>query len=94
MGNENIPIPPGNERTEPDAETLVVDARAGVSPALMVERKLAAMLRGVPLPASWLLAAHARLVPLVVRRGKVVTISGKEGCHAEQLSGRLPAPGL
>jgi hypothetical protein len=33
-------------------EVLVRDARAGLTPAQMVERKLASLLQGVPLPVS------------------------------------------
>jgi hypothetical protein len=44
-------------------ETLVPDARAGVTPAQMVERKLSSLLRGVALPLSWLLAARPRCGP-------------------------------
>jgi hypothetical protein len=41
-------------------ETLVVDSRAQLRPAEMVERKLMAMLRGVPLPVSQLSTSFRR----------------------------------
>lgn len=41
-------------------ETLVVDARAQLRPAEMVERKLMTILRGVPLPVSHVSASHRR----------------------------------
>jgi hypothetical protein len=47
----------------PAEETLVLDARAGVTPAQMVERKLSSLLRGVVLPVSWLLSARPRWSP-------------------------------
>ncbi len=39
----------------PQEETLVADARAGLTPSQMVERKLRGLLRGGPLPVSQLL---------------------------------------
>jgi hypothetical protein len=39
---------------------LVNDARAGLTPAQMVERKLVAMLRGTILPASHLQGSRIR----------------------------------
>ena len=41
-------------------EALVSDARAGLTPAQMVERKLFALLRSTPLPASRLQSARPR----------------------------------
>jgi hypothetical protein len=41
-------------------EALVSDARAGLTPAQMVERKLVDMLRSTPLPLSRLQAGVAR----------------------------------
>lgn len=41
-------------------ETLVNDARAGLTPAQMVERKLATMLRTTIVPASHLQATRTR----------------------------------
>jgi hypothetical protein len=41
-------------------ETLVVDARAQLRPAEMVERKLVALLRAVPLPVSQVSAAFRK----------------------------------
>jgi hypothetical protein len=41
-------------------ETLVVDARAQLRPAEMVERKLMSILRAVPLPVSHVSASHRR----------------------------------
>ena len=41
-------------------ETLVADSRAGLTPAEMVERKLASLLESVPLPVSQLQAAGTR----------------------------------
>lgn len=40
----------GPER--PPEETLIADARAGLTPAQMVERKLISLLKGRPLPMS------------------------------------------
>jgi hypothetical protein len=48
-----LPPPPG--LTE---EALVADARAGVTPAQMVERKLASLLKSQPLPVSHLMTAR------------------------------------
>ena len=41
-------------------EVLVRDARAGLSPSQMVERKLLSLLNGRPLPASQVLFSSAR----------------------------------
>lgn len=46
--NEGIPPLPAVTAEE----TLVVDARAGLTPAQMVEQKLASLLQGTPLPVS------------------------------------------
>jgi len=48
------PSTDNSRRTRPQ-ETLVVDSRAGLTPAQMVERKLRGLLRGGPLPVSHLL---------------------------------------
>ncbi len=45
----------------PSEDTLVTDARDGLTPAQLVERKLVAMLPSAPLPVS-------RLRPTAVRR--------------------------
>jgi hypothetical protein len=44
---------------EPE-EVLVRDARAGLSPSQMVERKLLSLLNGRPLPASQVMMSAAR----------------------------------
>jgi hypothetical protein len=44
----------------PPQETLVSDARAGLTPAQMVERKLVSMLRSNILPASHLQVSRMR----------------------------------
>lgn len=46
--------------TSAPQETLVCDARAGLTPAQMVERKLVAMLRSNILPASHLQVSRMR----------------------------------
>ncbi len=45
----------------PSEDTLVTDARAGLTPAQLVERKLVSLLPSTPLPVS-------RLRPTAVRR--------------------------
>ena len=45
----------------PSEDTLVSDARAGLTPAQLVERKLVSLLPSTPLPVS-------RLRPTAVRR--------------------------
>lgn len=45
---ETVPLLP----TAESEETLVSDARAGLTPAQMVERKLATLLQSAPLPVS------------------------------------------
>jgi hypothetical protein len=45
------------EQTAVVEEALVLDARAGLTPAEAVERKLASLLQGRPLPLSHLLSA-------------------------------------
>lgn len=45
------------EQSDIAEEALVVDARAGLTPAEVVERKLATLLKGRPLPVSHLLSA-------------------------------------
>jgi hypothetical protein len=52
--------PPGPVVLVPAAltdEALVADARAGLTPAQMVERKLASLLKSQPLPVSHLMTA-------------------------------------
>jgi len=39
-------------------EALVADARAGLTPAQMVERKLASLLKSQPLPVSLMMTAR------------------------------------
>jgi hypothetical protein len=41
-------------------EMMVADARAGLTPAQMVERKLVCLLKATPLPMSRLQASSAR----------------------------------
>ena len=41
-------------------EELVIDARAALSPAEMVEKKLLSMLRGVPMPVSMFAGAFRK----------------------------------
>ena len=47
-------VPPSAQDSAPTAleESLVADARAGLTPAQMVERKLASLLKSNPLPVS------------------------------------------
>ena len=57
MEREKTPNRPSFERpaavpAAPSVEGLVTDARAGLSPAQMVERKLVSLLRNQPLPLS------------------------------------------
>jgi hypothetical protein len=62
-GNSNASIPEKVSRRLPLAvpqETLVNDARAGLTPSQMVERKLVALLRSTLLPASHLQASILR----------------------------------
>lgn len=47
-------------RSDVPEETLVNDDRAGLTPAQMVERKLAALLRTTNVPASHLQASRTR----------------------------------
>jgi hypothetical protein len=51
------PDPAPTVRTAAD-EALVVDARAGLSPAQMVERKLASLLKSHSLPVSHLMTSR------------------------------------
>lgn len=56
------PRPPADKPSrdaEPE-EVLIRDARAGLSPSQMVERKLLSLLNGRPLPASQVLLSSAR----------------------------------
>jgi len=47
---------------EQPEEALVADARAGLTPAQMVERRLMGMLRTVPLPVSQIMTRPGRRV--------------------------------
>ena len=51
------PTEPANLTSE---EALVTDARAGLTPAQMVERKLVSLLQSAPLPVSRLQATAPR----------------------------------
>jgi hypothetical protein len=51
-------VPP--RPVSPPQETLVVDARAGLTPSQLVERKLVSMLRSTLLPASHLQVSRMR----------------------------------
>lgn len=57
--NGSTPATTSRSLTTPQ-ETLVHDARAGLTPAQMVERKLVAMLRSTILPASHLQVSRNR----------------------------------
>ena len=46
--------------TAPVEETLVVDSRAGLRPAEMVERQLMTIMRGMPLHVSHMSASHRK----------------------------------
>jgi hypothetical protein len=48
------PSPPAAKRLSqsPPEEALITDARAGLTPAQMVERKLVSLLKSNPLPVS------------------------------------------
>jgi len=50
--DDNSTLPADSTPTPLSHESLVQDARAGLTPAQMVERKLAHVLRRVPLPIS------------------------------------------
>jgi len=52
--------PPFSEVPFAAEEVLVRDARAGLTPAQMVERKLISLLKGAPLPVSHLQTAARR----------------------------------
>jgi hypothetical protein len=54
-GLDGVPSPP--PATE---EVMVADVRAGLTPAQMVERKLASLLKATPLPMSRLQASSTR----------------------------------
>ncbi|MGH7224637.1 MAG: hypothetical protein ACRELF_15545, partial [Gemmataceae bacterium] len=58
--NSSTPDTPPRARPAPPQETLVHDARAGLTPAQMVERKLVALLGNSILPASHLQASRMR----------------------------------
>ena len=62
QGTAGAPADQANLVPAPAAaqEDLVSDARAGLTPAQMVERKLFSMLRSTPLPASRLQSARPR----------------------------------
>lgn len=51
------PLSPARLLTPVAEEALVVDARAGLTPSQAVERKLAVLLKGQPVPVSHLLSA-------------------------------------
>ena len=48
-----VPIPHG-----PSEEALVADARAGLTPAQMVEHKVASLLKSQPLPVSHMMTTR------------------------------------
>jgi len=50
-----------DSQPEPLEESLVADARAGLTPAQMVERKLVALLKSNPLPVSHMMAGSRAL---------------------------------
>jgi hypothetical protein len=50
----------GLRRLSPPHETLISDARAGLTPSQMVERRLVSMLRSTLLPASYLQVSRIR----------------------------------
>lgn len=52
--------PPEAPRAAAPEEVLVRDARSGLSPSQMVERKLLTLLNGRPMPVSHVLLASAR----------------------------------
>jgi hypothetical protein len=52
------PVVPAPPPAVPAEETLVADARAGLTPAQFVERKLVALLQATPLPVSHLQTAR------------------------------------
>ena len=58
-----IVLKPSGDRgrqSRPIEEVLVADARAGMTPAQMVERKLVGLLRGATLPVSQMLTTARR----------------------------------
>jgi hypothetical protein len=58
---DEAPKGTGLRRTAPPPhETLVSDARAGLTPSQMVERRLVSMLRSTLLPASHLQVSRTR----------------------------------
>lgn len=57
-GAHRDPLIAINEVLVLSEETLVPDARAGVTPAQMVERKVASLLKGQALPISHIIAAR------------------------------------
>jgi hypothetical protein len=62
LGGPNTPPLAESGRT-PSDETLITDARAGVTPAQMVERKVLSLLGEGQLPVSWLRTARLRRPP-------------------------------
>jgi hypothetical protein len=67
MDRQGIAATPPTDRDNPvilsapaEEEALVSDARAGLTPAQMVERKLFSMLRSTPLPVSRLQGGRPR----------------------------------
>jgi hypothetical protein len=51
---------PADVERRPAEETIVADARAGLTPSRMVERKLLALLGDGQLPVSWLQTPRPR----------------------------------
>ena len=58
--DDNSTLPADSTPIPSPRETLVQDARAGLTPAQMVERKLARVLRSAPLPLSCLQTSEKR----------------------------------
>jgi hypothetical protein len=58
--DENTSMPVVSTPALPPSETLVQDARAGLTPAQLVELKLASLLRGDTLPISRLQNSEKR----------------------------------
>lgn len=53
----SLPVKHPHQARAAQEETLIADARAGLTPSQLVERKLISVLRGGPLPVSHLLNA-------------------------------------
>lgn len=64
MNGDSKHFEPQTDGQQPDPppceEAMVADARAGLTPAQMVERKLVSLLKATPLPMSRLQATSAR----------------------------------